>query len=164
MPVDPVDPVDAEYPFAAHLVVRALGVLLVAAALVAGALTVAVLVLDLPSPVLLVGALVLLGLVLAVACAAALRPWVVRLDEDGFRVRLVRGAGVRAARWSDVDDAAATWVAGERCVVLRLHDGRTSTLPAGALGGNADDFVRDLQDHLDHGHGYPRFARPESAR
>ena len=37
-----------------------------------------------------------------------------RLDEDGYRVRLVRGAGVRAARWRDVEDAVAASPRGSR--------------------------------------------------
>jgi hypothetical protein len=80
---------------------------------------------------------------------------VVRLDDAGYRVRLVRGAGVMQARWTDVEDVVATVVAGERCVVLRLRDGRT-TIPVRALAASADDFVRDLQQHLNRGYGYRR--------
>ncbi len=81
---------------------------------------------------------------------------VVRLDDAGYRVRLVRGAGVMQARWTDVEDVVATVVAGERCVVLRLRDGRTTTIPVRALAAPADDFVRDLQQHLNRGYGYRR--------
>lgn len=81
---------------------------------------------------------------------------VVRLDDAGYRVRLVRGAGVMQARWTDVEDVVATVVAGERCVVLRLRDGRTTTIPVRALAASADDFVRDLQQHLNRGYGYRR--------
>jgi hypothetical protein len=79
---------------------------------------------------------------------------VVSLDESGYEVRWVRGAGVRQGRWKDVEDMLATSVAGDRVVVLRRRDGRTTTIPVGILAGSADDFVRDLQQHLDRGHGY----------
>jgi hypothetical protein len=93
----------------------------------------------------LVGALVLLR-----------RASVVRLDEVGYRVRFVRGAGAEAARWTDVEDVVATTTSGERCVVLRLRDGRTTTVPVRLLAGDTDAFVKDLQAHLNTGHGYRR--------
>ncbi len=79
---------------------------------------------------------------------------VVRLDEVGYEVRWVRGAGVRQGRWKDVEDVLATTVAGDRVVVLRRRDGQTTTIPVGILAGAPDDFVRDLQQHLNRGHGY----------
>ena len=73
-------------------------------------------------------------------CAA--RAYVVRLDDDGYRVRLVRGAGVSAARWTDVEDAGRPPTrAASPCVVLRLRDGRTTTIPVGALAGDREEFV-----------------------
>jgi hypothetical protein len=79
---------------------------------------------------------------------------VVRLDEAGYRIRFVRGAGVRQGTWKDVEDVTTATVAGERCVVLRLRDGRTSTVPVGLLAGRTEDFVEDLRAHLNRGHGY----------
>ena len=79
--------------------------------------------------------------------------YVVRLDDAGYRVRFVRGAGVTRARWTDVKDVVTTTVAGAPCVVLRLRDGRTTTIPVEVLAGDREQFVRDLQDHLDRGHG-----------
>jgi hypothetical protein len=79
---------------------------------------------------------------------------VVRLSEAGYDVHWVRGAGVKQGRWKDVEDVVATTVAGARVVVLRRRDGRTTTIPVGILAGSADDFVRDLQQHLNRGHGY----------
>lgn len=125
---------------------------------VAGALVLLVLVLGgllhWPAAVLtavLVGALAVL-LVLAVALPR-LAP-VVRMSETGYEVRWVRGAGVRRGRWADVEDAVATTVAEARCVVLRRRDGDTTTIPVDILSGCADDFVRDVQQHLNRGHGY----------
>lgn len=94
------------------------------------------------------------------ALAVVRRTVVVRLDDTGYQVRLVRGAGVQRAGWTEVEDVAATTVAGDRCVVLRLRDGRTTTIPVDVLAGNSDDFVRDLQRHLNRGHGYRPLAGP----
>lgn len=109
------------------------------------------------------GVLVGLGVVLLTglgALAAVRRAVVVRLDERGYQVRLVRGAGVHRAGWKEVEDVAATTVAGERCVVLRLRDGRTTTIPVDVLAGSSEDFVRDLQQHLNRGHGYRPLTGP----
>ena len=116
---------------------------------------------SLPMAVLTVGlavAGVAVAAVLAVGIVLTRKSFVVRLDVDGYRVRLIRGAGVRRARWKDVEDVVATTVAGERCVVLRLRDGRTTTLPLRALAGSSDAFVEDLQAHLNQGHGYRRLG------
>lgn len=99
--------------------------------------------------------LVLVGVVVGAVLLG--RPsYVVRADEQGYQVRFVRGVGVAAARWADVDDVVATHVGGARCVVLRLRDGRTTTIPVDMLATPGDDFVRALQRHLDEGHGYRR--------
>ena len=84
------------------------------------------------------------------------RWYVVRLDPVGYRVRFVRGAGVAAARWTDVEDLAATTVAGARCAVLRLRDGRTTTVPVDVVEGSPEAFVDELRRRLDTGHGYRR--------
>ena len=81
------------------------------------------------------------------------RAYVVRLGEEGYRVRMIRGAGVTEARWKDVEDAVTTSPHGIACVVLRLKDGRTTTIPVSALAADRDDFVRDLRDHLQKGQG-----------
>ena len=142
------------YRFSASFAVRLMGVGLVLVGLAVLVLVGLVLALSLPDPamplVVVAGAaaVVLLG-VLSVRRGA-----VVRLDETGYRVRLVRGAGVRAAEWPAVEDVVATTVAGDRCVVLRLRDGRTTTVPVAVLEGRPEDFVADLQQHLNRGHGY----------
>ena len=72
---------------------------------------------------------------------------------------------MREARWKDVEDATAPTVLNNRCVRLRLRDGRTTTIPVDVLQGSADAFVRDLQQHLDEGRGYrplPRSGRPSA--
>jgi hypothetical protein len=148
--------VSSDYRLSHPLAARMLGALLSVTGLVVVLLTLVVVLVDLPTAVLGVG---LVGAAVAVLVAAAVltrRATVVRLDETGYRVRMVRGAGATQARWADVEDVVATTLAGERCVVVRLRDGRTTTIPVRMLAGNADDFARDLQHHLDRGHGYRR--------
>ena len=81
------------------------------------------------------------------------RAWVLRCTEDGYRVRLVRGAGVTEARWSAVGDAVVTVRHDVACVELRLRDGRTTTIPVGVLAVDREQFVRELQGRLQRGHG-----------
>jgi hypothetical protein len=119
-------------------------------------LTLGVWLLELPSAVLSVGIVAAVLLLIVGGFLLTRGATVVRLDETGYRVRLVRGAGVKQARWTDVEDVVATTVAGDRCVVLRLRDGSTTTLPVRMLATTSDDFLKDLQGHLNRGHGYRR--------
>ncbi|MGA9748978.1 MAG: hypothetical protein WBQ50_16080 [Nocardioides sp.] len=107
-----------------------------------------------PRGVLSIVVLLGVGLLLGSVALAVRRVTVVRLDEQGYRVRFVRGAGVTQGRWKDVEDVVATTVAGDRCVVLRRRDGATTTIPVGILEAGSRDFVQDLQQHLNRGHGY----------
>jgi hypothetical protein len=111
---------------------------------------------DLPTAV--ASGLVVLALVGVVVLALLVgrRHWVLRLDEHGYRVRGLRSGQASSARWTDVLDLQATTVAGQRCVVLRLRDGRTTTLPVDAIEGGSTTLVQALTDHLDRGHGYRR--------
>lgn len=151
-----IDVVASDYRLSRPFAVRTLGGLLAAMGVVVVLLTLAVAFLDLPTVVLSVGVVGAALLVLLAAIVMSRRTTVVRLDETGYRVRLVRGAGVTEARWTDVEDVVATTVAGERCVVLRLRDGRTTTIPVRMLAGSPDAFVKDLQEHLNRGYGYRR--------
>ena len=78
---------------------------------------------------------VLLGVVGCVTLGWWLRAraWVLRCTDEGYRVRLVRGAGVTEARWSAVEDAVTTVRHDVACVELRLRDGRTTVIPVGVL-------------------------------
>lgn len=100
--------------------------------------------------VLAVLAVVLLGFLLGP------RRYVVRLDDLGYRVRFVRGVGRPGARWVDVLDLRTSVVSGAPCVVLRLRDGGSSTLPVAMIEGDREEFVDELQRRLDAGHGYRR--------
>ncbi len=130
-----------------------MGVLLVILAVFLVVATVLVALLRLPLVVLLV--VVVLGVVavLVAAVVVAQRVAVVHLGPDGYRVRLIRGAGVGAARWRDVAEAGTATPNGVPVVVLRLSDGRTTTIPVQALAADREEFVRDLQRHLQDGQG-----------
>jgi hypothetical protein len=154
--------VSSSYRFAAPFIVRLTGLGLAAVGVLVLLLVAVVALASLPGAVLTTGLLVaaLAWLALLIAVAALRRRDVVRLDESGYRVRYVRGVGVAEARWKDVEDVTAPTVEGTRCVVLRLRDGRSTTIPVDVLKGSADGFVRDLQDHLNRGHGYRPLSRP----
>jgi hypothetical protein len=130
-----------------------MGLLLVVIAALVLVTTAVVAVVDLHSSILLVP--VVLGMIALMAAAATLarRGWVVRLTDDGYRVQWVRGVGVDAARWTDVEDAITTTLVGSPVVVLRLRSGQSTTIPVEMLAGDREAFVRDLQRHLRDGQG-----------
>ncbi len=146
------------YRFSQAMAARFMGGLLVAFGLLVFLLATVVGVLHLPVAVLSVG--VVLGLVTVLLAAYLLtrRAEVVRLDDLGYRVRYVRGAGVKRGRWVDVEDVVAARVGNEPCAVLRLRDGRTTAVPVALLQGDAEEFLADLRHHLDTGHGYRRLS------
>lgn len=146
----------SDYRLSQPVVVRMMGSLLVLLGVVVLLMTLGVGVLGVPTVVLSVGIVLVALLLLAAALVLTRGVTLVRLDDAGYRVRFVRGAGVQQARWTDVEDVVATTVAGERCVVLRLRDGRTTTLPVRLLRTSPEAFVKDLQGHLNRGHGYRR--------
>jgi len=104
-------------------------------------------------------ALVVLGGAVAVGVLAwwlLRRAYVVRCTPEGYSVRLVRGAGVKDARWRDVEDAVASTPHGVQCLVLRLRDGGITSIPVALLAIDKEEFVREMQRHLTRGQG----ARP----
>ncbi|MBA3783577.1 MAG: hypothetical protein H0X12_17220 [Nocardioides sp.] len=143
----------SDYRFAPALTARLMGLTLVALALLVLLGTIAAVLLDLPSVVLLV--LVLLVLVVISLTARRLRgrEFAVRFTDDGYQVRHIRGAGVEAARWKDVEDAVTTTTHGSPCVVLRLRNGTTTTIPVETLDVDREQFVRDVQARLRGGEG-----------
>lgn len=149
----------SEYRFAPGLLVRALGLLLAALGLclllvafvVAGlGLSRAVLDVALVATVVAVAGLALTGLLVG------RRTVVVRLDDTGYRVRLLRGAGTKQARWRDVEDVVTADVRRTKGVVVRLRDGTTTTVPVAVLDTDPERFVEDVRSHLDRAHGYRR--------
>lgn len=145
--------VPSDYRLSPALAARMMGACIVLLAIVVFVMTLVVAAFDASIGVLAVAVfLVLLGIA-AAGWYLTQRAYVVRLGADGYRVRLVRGAGVKQARWKDVEDAVTTTIHNQPCLVLRLRDGRTTTIPVAALAGNREAFVRDVQEHLNRGHG-----------
>lgn len=131
---------------------RLVGLLVVGLAVLVFVATGVVAVLNLHTLVLVPVALPGVAVIFALGAQLRRTP-VVHLDDTGYRVRLVRGAGVREARWTEVEDAVTATVRNLPCVVLRLTDGRTTTVPVEALDADGEAFVRDLQAHLQRGQG-----------
>lgn len=147
-----------EFALAPALRGRLLGVGLVMTGLVVAVVVLLTALAGLPGVVLSV-VVVLAGVtVVSLGLLLGVRRWVLRLDADGYRTRGIRSAQARSARWTDVLDLQATTVAGTRCVVLRLRDGRTTTLPVDVLEGSATALTDALTAHLDRGHGYRRLG------
>jgi len=141
-------PAASDYRLAPLLIARFVGLYLVLLAVVVFAATAVVATTDQPADVLVV--LLVVGLVGLFVLAWVLRSrvTVVHLDERGYRVAVIRGAGVKEGRWVDVEDAVTASPRGIPCVVLRLRDGGSTTIPVQALQGDPDDFARDVRSRL----------------
>ncbi len=146
--------VPTDYALSPQLRARLMGVFLVLLGVLVCAMTVLVSLLQLPLDILSAVVVLVVVAVFGVGHLLTRRSYVVRAGDEGYRVRFVRGAGTSAARWSDIEDVVTAHVAGARCVVLRLRDGRSTTIPVDMLAVDGDQFVRELQAHLDRGHGY----------
>lgn len=157
----PSTPEPTTYALAPTFVARFVGLALVLVAVTMFAGTAIVAALDLPAD-LLVG--LLLACLLGVGILAwwlRTRAWVLACDAEGYTVRLVRGAGVARARWTDVEDASTAVRHDVACLVLRLRDGGSTTIPVGVLAVDKEAFVRELQQRLQTARGL-RPYRPES--
>ena len=145
-----------DYGLAPALRARLMGIYVVVIGLVVLVVTVVAVVADVPTSVI-TGLVVLAVLGIVVLAVLLGRRWyVVRLDDTGYRIRFVRGVGRAQARWTDVEDLTTAIVSGSKCVVLRLRDGQTSTLPVNLIEGDREEFVDELRRRLDAGHGYRR--------
>lgn len=142
----------SDYRLAPAFGARLVGLLVVGLAVLVFVATGVVVVLDLHTLVLVPVALAGVSAILATGAWLRRTP-VVHLDETGYRVRLVRGAGVKDGTWRDVEDVVATSRRDIPCVVIRLRDGRTTTIPVPALDADRDAFAGELRSYLRRGHG-----------
>jgi hypothetical protein len=143
----------SDYRLRPALNARLVGLLLVVLAVVLFAVTALVVVFSLSPDLLVLVAVVGIVAVFGLGYLLTRRAYVVRLDEAGYRVRMIRGAGVTSAAWKNVEDVSTGSPRGIPSVVLRLLDGRTTTIPVAALAADREVFVRDLQAHLQRGQG-----------
>ena len=141
------------YRLAPAVAARLLGVVLCTVAVLILISTVLIAAVDLHTVFLLVPAGLALVLLVATWWTWRQRGWVARLTPEGYRVQWVRGVGAPSARWKDVEDAVTTTIADAPVVVLRLRDGRTTTIPVEMLAVDREEFVRDVQRHLQQGQG-----------
>ncbi|WP_340537913.1 hypothetical protein [Nocardioides sp. GXZ039] len=101
-----------------------------------------------PADVILLVAGVGLAIVLVVAAWLRSRAYVVRLDDLGYDVRLVRGVGVATGRWEDVVEVAAADPRGVACLVLHRRDGTATSIPVEMIAAPSDSFADDVRDRL----------------
>jgi len=146
----------SDYRISRPLLARLTGAYLVLLALVVLVVTAVVVVAGSPDLADLADVLVVV-LGVGVLGVLALMWWlrgqaVVRLTESGYEIRFVRSAGVTKARWSDVEDVVAAAPQGVNCVVVRLKDGGTTTVPVQMIAADKDDFAHDVRRHLDAAH------------
>jgi hypothetical protein len=153
-------PEPTTYRLAPTVVARFVGLGLVLMALLMFVGTALVAVAGLPPDLLVVLLVVAVAGVGVLAWWLRSRAWVVRCTEEGYAVRLVRGAGVTEARWTVVEDAVTTTRHDVACVVLRLRDGRTTTIPVGVLAVDKEGFVRELQERLQAARGLRPYEPP----
>jgi hypothetical protein len=132
---------------------RLLGLVLCAVALLILVSTIAIAVLDLHTVFLLVPVGITVVVLAANWWAWREKGWVARFTDEGYRVQWVRGVGTASGRWKDVEDAVTTTIADSPVVVLRLRDGRTTTIPVEVIATDREELVRDLQRHLRRGQG-----------
>lgn len=148
----------SDYRLSPQLAARLLGVFLVLSAVLVFLVTGLIVLVSAPVWVLTVAVAVVLAGVVGAGLLMTRAGYVVRLMNDGYQVRYVRGVGVAQARWVEVHDVVEESVAGSPCIVLRLRDGRHTVIPLELLAAEKDAFIRDLRDHLDRGHGLRRLS------
>ena len=145
-----------DYRFSTALLLRSLGALLALVGVVLLLVGLLVALLDLPSAILTTAVVLAVVLVVVGGFITTRVTSLVHFDEAGYQVRWLRGAGVRQARWREVEDAVTATISGHDCVVLRLRDGRTTTIPVTLLDASPSRFIDDLSARLDKGRGYRR--------
>jgi hypothetical protein len=142
-----------DYRLAPAVAARLVGVLLCAVAVLILVSTIAIAVFDLHTVFLLVPVALTVIVLASSWWTWRQQGWIARLTAEGYRIPWVRGVGAASGRWKDVEDAVTTTVADAPVVVLRLRDGRTTTIPVEMLAVDREAFVRDIQQHLQRGHG-----------
>jgi hypothetical protein len=140
--------VPQDYRLAPQLAARLLGLTLVGAGLAIVVATIVAVGFAAQPWVVSITVALALAVILLVIWKLRAGTWVVRLTDDGYKVQFVRGAGVKQARWADVADAVTTDVAGAPCVVLRLKNGGSTTIPVEVLAVDREAFVRDVLAQL----------------
>ncbi|MGL5809721.1 MAG: hypothetical protein ACRCYQ_07250 [Nocardioides sp.] len=146
------------YRLAPGLVARLIGATSIVIGGLVALVTAMAVVLSAPTSVVVVTAVAGLVLIVTLVLVLTRLLFVVRLTDEGYQVRLLRRPGVKRARWGEVQEAASAQVRGVTCLVLRLSDGRSTTIPVAALAGDRDDFAADVRARLTAARGSHRRA------
>lgn len=138
----------SEYRLAPAVAARLLGLTVAGFALLIAVATALVVLFALP--ILVLGAAVLIAIagIFVIGSQLTSRARVLRLTDDGYRVQFVRGAGVKQARWADVEELATDTVAGAPCLVFRLKGGDATVLPVDVVAGDREELVREVGRYL----------------
>jgi len=83
-------------------------------------------------------------------------PVALALDDSGYRIDPLAGAGTRVARWVDVARVEAVDRRGEVGAVLHLHDGTTSRVVARMVAEPMPTWLADFDTRLNRAHGQRR--------
>lgn len=132
--------------------VRMMGAGLIAIGLVLVVATLVIAIANLSAVILSVLVVIVVVSVFALGYVLNRRSRVLHLDRTGYRVGVVRGAGTGSARWTDVLDLQTSTVAGARCMVIRLRNGGTTTIPVDVVEGDSEELVRTVAGFLDRAH------------
>ncbi|MCX6394923.1 MAG: hypothetical protein NTV23_00365 [Propionibacteriales bacterium] len=141
------------YGLAPQLRARLMGLFLAGIGITLLVMTIVVVALRLPGDVLSAVVILTVVGVFTLGFFLVRRWYVVQIDDIGYQVRFVRGAGETNARWADVEDLATAEIHGSKCVVIRLRDGRSTTIPVELIEGDREEFVEEIKRRLAGRHG-----------
>lgn len=136
------------YRLAPHVQARFLGLAVVALAVVVFAGTAVVIMAGVDFAWMFLVVLAGLVAVFAFGWWLRTRAYVVRASAQGYRVAMVRGSGVKEARWADVQEAVTSSPHGAPFLELRLKKGGVTTIPVSIMEIDREEFVRRIQRYL----------------
>ena len=85
-----------------------------------------------------------------------LPPVLLEVSSHGYRLVHMRGGGVPAANWSEVDSVATGRQDDGSVMVVTLTDGRTTSVPLVLLGTHTMAAEREMHRRLNSAFGYRR--------
>lgn len=141
-----------EYRLAPVFAARLVGLGLVVLAVISFVYAAAAFAWSWPADVIVV--VLVVGLLAVFAGGAWLRSraYVVRVDDEGYDVKFVRGAGVASGRWDDVVEAVTAHPRDVPCLVLKHRNGSTTSIPVEMLAVDREQFADEVRARLDRAH------------
>jgi len=115
---------------------------------------------DIPGPLRAVLAGLTIVVLLTLMWVAVRPPRILTLDEVGYKVRWVRGAGRSSAAWREVEGVTNRRAGAVEVMVFELRDGTSTTLPLTLLGPAHLAAQREVHERLNTAHGYRRLDQP----